>query len=84
MVLKQGSIKFILAVTMMFPVPISSSPDITQTIKGKVVEGVLQIPPPDTTGMILKSDLIKLEIFDLKNDQGVAAGTTVIFSISNE
>lgn len=63
---------------------ISSSQDITQNIKGKVVEGVLLIPLPDATGMILKSDLIKLEIFDLKNDQGVAAGTTVLFSISNE
>jgi hypothetical protein len=28
-----------------------------------------------------KPQKVKLEIFDLKNDQGDAAGTTVVFSI---
>jgi len=60
MVLKQGCIKFLLAVIMIFQVPISSSQELTQTIKGKVVDGVLQIPPPGATVMILESDLIKL------------------------
>ena len=55
-VLSAEQTKFLLVFLFLFQILLSHSQELSQTIKGKVVDGDLQIPLPGATVMILESD----------------------------